>query len=242
MNSSVAAGAGPIPSSSKTMTRGISNSSGTLISTPTVAAMSTAVKVFPRCCSTVAGLSHWITRPLTRPAPTMMGASRRAYRKLALIQFLNASASGGSSVSSPATPTSGSPSARLASRWAAQATRGPSANPPSNATVRRLMPRAGPNTKKVMASAGMFSVAEPCTTATAPPIPPPPRRYAVEMGTMHAEHRFSTGPIARPLAVRAIAPLGGLGALEPGNRNVSARPATRKANTMPTATSPRYVL
>ena len=125
---------------------------------------------------------------------------------------MNASASGGSSVSGPATPTPGSPSARLASRWAAQATRGPSANPPSNATARRLMPRAGPNTKKVIESAGMFSVAEPCTTATAPPIPPPPRRYAVEMGTMQAEHRFSTGPIARPLAVRAIAPLGGLGA------------------------------
>ena len=43
---------------------------------------------------------------------------------------------------------------------------------------------------------------EPWTMEMAPAIPPPLPRKAAETGTMHAEHRFITGPTARPLMVR----------------------------------------
>ena len=75
-NSSVAAGAVPMPSVSNRATSGISNSSGTLISSPTVAAMATPPTSLPRYRDTVSGLIHWITSPESSPAASMIGPIR----------------------------------------------------------------------------------------------------------------------------------------------------------------------
>ena len=75
-NRSVAAGASPIPTSSSAATRGISNISGTFISTPRVAAIATPCGLLPRYSPTVSGLIHWMTSALAKPASTMGGARR----------------------------------------------------------------------------------------------------------------------------------------------------------------------
>ena len=58
VNSNAAAGAVPIPDRSNTATSGISNSSGTLIAMPSVAAMSIPRTSSPSQALTVAGLIH----------------------------------------------------------------------------------------------------------------------------------------------------------------------------------------
>ena len=106
--------------------------------------------------------------------------------------------------------------------------------------TRRLAPIIGVKTKKTIARAGMFIVAEPCTIAMAPSMPPPRRRNADETGTMHAEHRFITGPTSAPFIVRLNAlPDSNLAPLPGGKRKDSARPATRNAKVIPMATSRR---
>ena len=76
VNSSVAAGAVPIPASSSTATSGISNSSGTLMAIPSVAAMSIPRTSSPSQVVTVWGLIHWMASPLANPARTITGARR----------------------------------------------------------------------------------------------------------------------------------------------------------------------
>lgn len=58
MNSSTDAGAAPIPTNSRAATSGISNSKGTLINSPKVAAMATPIRSFPKYVSTVLRLIH----------------------------------------------------------------------------------------------------------------------------------------------------------------------------------------
>ena len=125
-------------------------------------------------------------------------------------------------------------------RRSVSTTIGPSSSAPAIAMTMRLKPRRGVNTKKTIARAGMFIVAEPCTIAMAPSMPAPRRWNADETGTMHAEHRFITGPIRAPLTVRLKAlPDSKLRPLPDGKRNASANPATRNAKVIPTATSRR---
>ena len=91
VNSSVAAGASPIPTSSSAATSGISKSRGTLISRPTVAAMATPAAWLPARVETVSASIHWMTRPLAKPAMTMMGPRRRRYFRLERTQARPAS-------------------------------------------------------------------------------------------------------------------------------------------------------
>ena len=119
-------------------------------------------------------------------------------------------------------------------------TRGPISSAPMRAMMSRLNPSMGVKTKKTMARAGIFMVADPCTMAMAPSIPPPLFWKAAETGVMHAEHRFITGPRARPCAVRLnTPPLENPVPLPGGNKKASDRPATRKAKIIPMATSRR---
>ena len=109
------------------------------------------------------------------------------------------------------------------------------------AMTSRLAPSTGVNTKNTIASAGMLRVADPCTMAIAPSIPPPLRLKADDTGTMQAEQRFMTGPAARPLTVRLNRLPDSKDLPEPdGNRNASVSPATTKAKVMPTVTRRRY--
>ena len=94
VNSSVAAGAAPIPTSSSAATSGISNSRGTLISRPTVAAMATPARWLPARLETVSASIHCMTRPLAKPAMTMMGPRRRRYFRLERSQARPASGQG----------------------------------------------------------------------------------------------------------------------------------------------------
>ena len=104
----------------------------------------------------------------------------------------------------------------------------------------RLTPSNGVKTMATIIKEGMFSVADPCTMLMAPSIPTPVLRNVEDIGTMQAEHRFITGPMASPFRVR-------LNELFPvdvpvppaGKRKASVRPATTKAKTIPTETRRR---
>ena len=109
------------------------------------------------------------------------------------------------------------------------------------ASISRLSPSNGVKTKKTIASAGMFIVAEPWTMAMAPSMPAL-RWNAADTGTTHAEHRFITGPAAMPLTVRPNTPPDWKPAPRAAvKRNDSASPATTKANAIPIATRRKYV-
>ena len=129
-------------------------------------------------------------------------------------------------------------------RAATIATRGPTANAATMLNSRRLNPNSGVNTKATIMSAGRFRVDDPWTIEIAPSMPAPLLRNDAAMGTMHAEHRFMTGPTARPFRVR-LSPLPDrivARRLLSGKRNPSVRPATVKAKIMPAATRRRYVV
>ena len=122
---------------------------------------------------------------------------------------------------------------------ATRATSGPSRNAADSPSSTRLAPNSGENTTAIISSDGTLRVAEPCTSASAPSIPSPRRRMALETGTMQAEHRFTTGPRPSPLRMRPTAPAVSRREPAAGIRNASAMPPARKANAMPIATSCR---
>ena len=240
-NSSVAAGAVPAPSSNSSAAKGISNSSGTLIRTPIVAATAIPVTPSPRNASTVSGRRNWIAAPLANPARTMIGPMRMTMRPVARAHRRRPS------VSSAAQPGSGSASggptgsraAGCAEPPATRATSGPSAKAAASPSSTRLAPSSGENTTAIISSEGRLSVADPCTSASAPSIPSPRRRTAPDTGTTQAEQRFTTGPMPKPLRMRLTGPAGARRASPAGVRNASAMPPARNANAMPTATSRR---
>ena len=244
-NSRVAAGAVPMPRVSRSATSGISNSSGTLISSPMVAAMATPPRSLPRYRDTVSGLIHWMTSPDSAPAASMIGPIRTTYPAVVLPQSTKASLITGIQSARSRSParvncSTGSGPAFLSAR-SVRATRGPRIMAPITASISRLSPSRGVKTKKTIASAGMFIVAEPCTMAMAPSMPAL-RWNAAETGTTHAEQRFITGPAAIPLAVRLRIPPDWKPTPRAAvNRNDSASPATTNANVMPTATRRKYV-
>ena len=104
----------------------------------------------------------------------------------------------------------------------------------------RLTPSNGVKTMATITNEGMFRVADPCTMLMAPSIPTPVLRKVEDIGTMQAEHRFITGPMASPFRVRlnelfsVVVPVPPL-----GKRKASVRPATTKAKTIPTETRRR---
>ena len=208
-NSSVAAGALPAPSSSSSATSGISNSSGTLISTPSVAATAMPATLSPRKASTVSGCRNWRAAPLSIPATTMIGPMRTTRRPVACPQRQSPSRN------SPAQPPSGSVAAGgvrsqtsgSGERPATRATNGPSRKAAVSPSSTRLAPSSGENTTAIISSDGTLRVAEPCTSARAPSIPSPRRRTALDTGTMHAEQRFTTGPRPSPLRMRPTGPV-----------------------------------
>ena len=73
---SAAAGAVPMPSINPRATNGISKRRGTLMRMPSVAAVATPCRSFPKYRATVSGLIHWIASPLAKPATTMIGPRR----------------------------------------------------------------------------------------------------------------------------------------------------------------------
>ena len=91
VNSRTAAGASPMPISSRRATSGISNSSGTLIRMPKVAAIAMPVRSLPRYVDTTSGLTHCIASPLAKPAIAMIGPIRTRNPKLARPHSVNAS-------------------------------------------------------------------------------------------------------------------------------------------------------
>ena len=241
-NNSVAAGAVPMPSKSKSATSGISNSNGTLINTPNVAAIKTPRTSLPRYVATTSGLSHWITRPLANPARIMIGERRMAYP---ILDFAHSLKAGSKTCLQPrrsagSLNVSGISTGCTLSRRTLITTIGPIISAPTIAKIRRLNPRMGLNTKNTIASAGIFSVVEPWTIATAPSMLA--RRWkADETGTMQAEHRFIIPPAAAPWTVRRNIPAVGRPLpTDFENRNASASPAVMKANVMPTVTSLKY--
>ena len=190
------------------------------------------------------GLSHWSTRPLPKPATTMIGPRSTRYPRLYFAQSRTASIKMPRHEPGSGRPTSGAGSKSNSSPSNGPRTvftiRGPMSSAPTTASTTLLAPSRGVNTKNTMASAGMFMVAEPCTIAIAPSTPTPFLRNAEETGTIQAEHRFMTGPVRAPLRVRLnIPPDGTSGPLPGGNSILSASPATRKAKVMPTATRRR---
>ena len=240
-NSSAAAGPLPAPSSSSSATSGISNSSGTLISTPSVAATAMPPTLSPRKASTVSGCRNWMAAPLANPAIIMIGPMRTTRRPVACPQRHRPSRS------SPAQPPSGSVAAGgvrsrtsgSGERPATRATNGPSRKAAVSPSRTRLAPSSGENTTAIIISDGTLRVAEPCTSARAPSIPSPRRRTALDTGTMQAEQRFTIGPRPRPLRMRPSGPLASRREPSGGARNASAMPPARKANAMPMATSCR---
>ena len=84
-------------------------------------------------------------------------------------------------------------------------TMGPMSSAPTTASSSLLIPRSGVKTKKTIARAGMFIVADPWTIAMAPARPALLWK-AEETGTIHAEQRFMIGPAAAPLRVREKVP------------------------------------
>ena len=115
VNSRTAAGASPMPISNSRATSGISNSRGTLIRMPKVAAMAMPVRSLPKYVDTTSGLTHCIARPLAKPAIAMIGPMRTRNPKLARPHSVNASFMAGphgSSTGSKSISTStGGPSA-----------------------------------------------------------------------------------------------------------------------------------
>ena len=106
-----------------------------------------------------------------------------------------------------------------------------------------LTPIMGVNTSTAITKPGRLSVDEPCTIASPPSIPTPRLWNAADTGTMQAEHRFITGPRTMPLRdFLRLPPDRTPTPLPFGKRNASVSPATRNANTIPTATSWRYVM
>ena len=177
--------------------------------------------------------------PLANPATTMIGPMRTTIRPVARAQrrspWVNSSVqpqSGSAAAAGVRSQASGSGESP-----ATRATRGPSRNAADSPSSTRLAPSSGENTTAIIISDGTLRVAEPCTSASAPSIPSPRRRTALDTGTMQAEHRFTTGPRPRPLRMRlrgpAVAPREPVG----GVRNASAMPPARKAKAMPIATS-----
>ena len=157
-NSRVAAGAVPMPTSSNAATRGISNIRGTFINTPIVAATATPVALLPRNDDTVAGLIHWTTSPLAKPAMTMMGPNRTKYPTLALAhkrtpskiasrQEVSGSSmaigDSGGSISRPPLP-------------AAMATSGPISNAPKTLSAIRDPESMGAKTRTAIVRAGVL--------------------------------------------------------------------------------------
>ena len=95
----------------------------------------------------------------------------------------------------------------------------------------------------IINSDGTLRTAEPCTSASAPSTPSPPRRTALDTGTTQAEQRFTTGPMPSPVRMRRSRPgaraAGMCPAPTPGTRNASAMPAAANANAIPIATRRR---
>ena len=142
-NSSVAAGASPAPSSSSSATRGISNSNGTLISTPIVAATAMPARLSPRKASTVCGCRIWMAAPLANPATTMIGPMRTTIRPVARAQrrspWVNSTVqpqSGSAAAAGVRSQASGSGESP-----ATRATRGPSRNAADSPSSTRLAPQ-----------------------------------------------------------------------------------------------------
>ena len=247
-NSSAAAGPVPAPSSSSTVTSGISNSSGTLISTPSVAATRTPSRSFPSNASTVSGRSIWTAAPESTPAATMIGPICTAIRPEARAHAGNPAASTSPQVAPGASPAAGAgphdppatgpPAAR---RPAAAATSGPNRNAAAAPSSTRLAPIDGEKITAIISSDGTLRTAEPCTSASAPSTPSPARRTALDTGTTQAEQRLTTGPMPSPARMRRSRP--GDRAVRTcrsrGARNASAKPAAAKAKAMPIATRRR---
>ena len=244
-NSSTDAGAVPAPSSSSTVTNGISNSSGTLISTPSVAATMIPARLSPRNASTVSGRRNWMAAPDTRPAPTMIGHICSTMRPEARAQAGSPSASTCRQVAAGSGTDGGarSHSPPAARRPTTAATSGPSRNAAAAPKSSRLAPIEGEKITAIISSDGTLRTAEPCTSASAPSTPSPPRRTALETGTTQAEHRLTTGPMPSPVRMRRsrlrARTAGTCPMPTPGTRNASAMPAAAKANAMPIATRRR---
>ena len=162
-NSSADAGALPAPSSSSTVTSGISNSSGTLMSTPSVAATRTPARLSPRNASTVSGRSTWMAAPETRPAATMIGPICSTMRPDARPQAGSPSASTCPQVAAGSGRDGGARShAPPASRRpATAATSGPSRNAAAAPRSSRLAPMAGVKITAIISSEGTLRTAEP---------------------------------------------------------------------------------
>ena len=104
-----------------------------------------------------------------------------------------------------------------------------------------LIPSSGANTRDAINNAGTLIVDDPCTRAIVPSIPAPLLLTEVDTGTMHAEHKFISGPRSAPLSVLPNNPPPDQG-LEPGgNKNDSTRDATRNAKVIPIVTNLKYV-
>ena len=90
--------------------------------------------------------------------------------------------------------------------------------------------------------AGKFRVDEPSTIARVDSMLAPLLRKALEIGTIHAEHKVIGVPTSSPLSAPFKPPLENSLPREEGNRKASVRPATRKAKAMPMVTSLREVM
>ena len=238
VNSSAAAGAVPMPAMSSTATSGISNSSGTLIAIPIVAAIATPRMSSPSQVVTVCGLSHCMANPLANPASIITGASRITWPAVILAHSLQpCSITSRHPLMSGAAGAWGSSNRPPSSCFRTFATSGPISRTPTRLTAMRVPPMRGANTIAAIIREGRLNVDEPCVMASVVSMPEPRLLNAEATGTMQAEQRFIAGPTSSPLREpRTPVPVS-LQSPDLGKTNASVAPATRKAKIMPTVTS-----
>ena len=183
--------------------------------------------------------------PETRPAATMIGPICSTIRPEARAHAGSPSASTCPQVAAGSGTDGGARSHAppVSRRPATAATSGPSRNAAATPSSSRLAPIEGEKITAIISRDGTLRTAEPCTSASAPSTPSPPRRTALETGTTQAEHRLITGPMPSPARMRRSRPrartAGTCPSPTPGTRNASAMPAAAKAKAMPIATRRR---
>ena len=122
------------------------------------------------------------------------------------------------------------------------ATIGPSNSTPMMLKTILVAPIKGLKTSTAIIRANKFRVEELCVIATVVSRLAPRLRKPLAMGTIHAEHRLTIGPIISPLNTPLIPVPVNRSATFGGNKNASVRPAITNANSIPIDTFCRYVI
>ena len=201
----------------------------------------------------MSGCKAWMAAPLAKPATIMSGNMRRTSRANERSHAAPPVRSTSDQVAASAATAGSSHASSAPARWSrraprrrtAHATRGPSESAATSPSTSRLAPRRGVKTTAIISSDGTFSVADPCTRASAPSTPRPPRRSVLDTGATQAEQRLSTGPRPMPFRMRRQRPGrpskldGPARTVTSETRNASAMAAAANANNIPTATSCR---